>query len=129
MFDKHMVLTRGFQNVVENGQVAGFQLLIRITYYRGVFLSLVGGLDLTVDGEKFKPEQLKFVYKNQAYTMEQLGKAEKVHWDFGTPATLIVSKPGGLAPGIHDVHMVQSIKTGYVPAFIGRMRRLITLVA
>jgi hypothetical protein len=130
MFDKYMVLTRGFQNVRENGQIVGFEMKVRITYYRGVFLPLVSGFDVTVDGEKFKPEQLRFSYGGKSYTMEEMAKAETVHWDFGDPATLMVLKPGGLKPGIHDVQVVETVKPSYMgPAgFTGRTRRKITLV-
>ncbi len=131
MFDKYMVLTRGFQNVSQGGQTVGFQMKVRITYYRGVFLPLVAGFDVTVDGEKFKPEQIRFSYKNKTYTFEEMGKAEKVHWDFGEPATLTVLKPGGLKPGIHEVEVVQTVKPSYMPptGFTGQMKRKITLVA
>ncbi len=130
MFDKYMVPTRGFQNVVENGQITGFQMLVRINYYRGVYLALIAGFDVTVDGEHFKPEQLRFSIANRTYTMEELAKEEKVRWGFGEAATLTVFKPGGLQPGTHDVRVVQTIKPAYMPlGVVGRMRRKITLVA
>lgn len=131
MFDKYMVMTRGFQNVIQNGQITGFQMKVRITYYRGVFLPLLSGFDVTVDGENFKPEQMRFTLGNHTYTFDEVGKAEKVHWDFGVPATLTILKPGGLKPGIHDVEVVQTVKPSYMPpsGFTGRMKRKITLVA
>ncbi len=131
MFDKYMVLTRGFQNVTQNGDVTGFQMKVRITYYRGIFLPLLSGFDVTVDGEKFKPDQMRFSLTNRTYTFDELGKAERVHWDFGVPATLTVLKPGGLKPGIHDVEVVQTVKPSYMPptGFTGRCKRKITLVA
>jgi hypothetical protein len=131
MFDKYMVMTRGFQNVVQNGQITGFQMKVRITYYRGVFLPLLTGFDVTVDEEKFKPEQMRFTVAGHTYTFDEIGKAEKVHWDFGVPATLTILKPGGLKPGIHDVEVVQTVKPSYMGpnGFTGRMKRKITLVA
>ncbi len=131
MLDKYMVLTRGFQNVSENGQVVGFQMKVRITYYRGVFLAIIGGFDVTVDGEKFAPEALRFSVGNRTYTMAELGKEEKARWPFGETATLTVLKPGGLKPGLHEVEVVQTIRPSYVPprGFIGRTKRKITLVA
>lgn len=131
MFDKHMVMTRGFQNVIQNGQITGFQMLVRITYYSGVFLPLLSGFDVTVDGENFKPEQMRFTVGNHTYTFDEVGKAEKVHWDWGVPATLTILKPGGLKPGIHEVKVVETVKPSDIapPGFIGRMKRKITLVA
>ena len=60
MFDKYMVMTRGFQNTSQNGKIIGFEMKVRITYYRGVFLPLLTGFDVAVDGEKFKPENMRF---------------------------------------------------------------------
>lgn len=131
MFDKYMVLTRGFQNVSQGGQTIGFQMKVRITYYRGVFLPLVAGFDVTVDGERFKPEQIRFSIGNRTFTFEEMAKAEKVRWDFGEPATLTILKPGGLKPGIHEVEVVETVKPSYMPptGFAGQMKRKITLVA
>jgi hypothetical protein len=131
MFDKYMVMTRGFQNVTHTGEVTGFQMRVRITYYRGIFLPLLSGFDVTVNGEKFRPEHMRFTLGNHTYTFEELGKAEKVHWDFGVPATLTILKPGGLKPGIYEVEVMQTVKPSYMPptGFTGTFKRKITLVA
>jgi hypothetical protein len=131
MFDKYMVTSRGFQNVSAGGQITGFQMQVRITYYRGVFLPIVAGFEITVDGEKVPPEQIRFGLGGRNYTPEEMAKAETVHWDFGTPATLTVLRPGGLKPGIHDIQVVQTVKPAYVGAggFTGRIRKKMTLVA
>ena len=130
MFDKYMVMTHGFQNTSQNGKIVGFEMKVRITYYRGVFLPLVAGFDVTVDGEKFRPEDMRFTCAGHTYTFNEIGNAEKVHWDFGEPATLTILKAGGLKPGIHDVEVVQTVKPSYMPnGFVGRTRRKITLVA
>jgi hypothetical protein len=141
MFDKYMVLTRGFQNVSDNGQITGFQMKVRIAYYRGVFLALLGGFEVTVDGETFKPEQLRFTIGDHTYTMDELAKEERARWPFGEPATLTIHKPGGLKPGglkpgglkpgLHEVEVVETVNPAYVPkgVFVGRTRRKITLVA
>ena len=131
MFDKYMLMTRGFQNISQNGQITGFQMKVRITYYRGIFLPLVAGFAVTVDGEEFKPEQMRFTVHNHTYTFEEIGKAEKVHWNFGDPAILSILKPGGLKPGIHEVEIVETVKPSYMPpsGFTGRTKRKVTLVA
>ncbi len=131
MFDKYMVMARGFQNVIQNGQIIGFQMKLRITYYRGIFLPLLAGFDVTVDGERFNAEQMRFGLDNRTYTFDEVGKAEKVHWDFGVPATLTILKPGGLKPGIHDVQVIQTVKPSYMPpsGFTGEIKRKMTLVA
>lgn len=131
MFEKYMVTSRGFQNLVENGKVAGFQMKIRITYYRGISLSIIADLAVSVDGKKFAPEQLRFSIDGRTYTMEELGREEKVRWEFGRFATLTVLAPGGLEPGLHEVHFEEVIKPAYIPArgFVAHTKRKMTLVA
>ena len=129
MFDKYMVLTRGFQNVLEKGSIVGFQIKVRITYYRGVYLSLIGGFDVTVDGEAFKRDQMRFTTGGRTYSFDELAKVEDVQWPFGEPATLTVLKPGGLKPGIHDVQVSETIRVSYTGPQTYTTRRKITLVA
>lgn len=131
MFDKYMVVSRGFQNVRKDGQIVGFQIKVRITYYRGVYLPLIGGFDVTVDGEKFRPEQIQFVIGDHAYSFEQMANAEEARWPFGEFATLIISKPGGLRPGLHEIEVIQTIKPSYAGpnGFRGYWKKKIALVA
>ncbi len=128
MFDKYMLLTRGFKNISEQGEIVGFQMLVRITYYRGIFLPLLTGFELTVDGEKFDPSQMRFTVGARQFTFDEMKKADDVHWDFGVPAILTVLKPGGLKQGIHDVELIERVKPSYVQGFAGRTKRKVTLV-
>jgi hypothetical protein len=128
-FEKYMILTRGFQNVREGGRVAGFQIKTRIVYYRGVFLPLVSRTDVTIDGEKFPAESIRYKLGDRTFTQEEAAKAYDVRWDFGVPLTVIVSKSGGLKPGPHDVEVYQVISTDYGGDRTGSAKKRITLVA
>jgi hypothetical protein len=131
MYETQMILTRGFQNVSENGQTTGFQMLVRITYYRGIFLDLIGNFEIAVDGEQFPRENVRFSVGGRTYTLDEAGKTENVHWDFGVPAILTVHKPGGLKPGIHDIRVTQQIRPSYIPGngFVTTAHKKMTLVA
>jgi len=115
MFNKYMILTRDFRNVGEKNRFTGFQLKIRIPYYRGVALSLVEAVDLTVDGETFPRDQMTFSAGGRTYTFDQLEKTTDAEWGFGDPAILTVSKPGGLATGMHTVELGIVIRKSYIP--------------
>ena len=56
--EREVIQSVGFRNIVENGEVTGFQLKIRLPYYRGVFLSQLRPGTLTVDGEVLTKEQI-----------------------------------------------------------------------
>jgi hypothetical protein len=115
MFNKYMILTRDFRNVGDNGRPTGFQVKIRIPYYRGVTLSLIEAVDLTVDGEVFSPAAMTFSTGGRAYSFDELAKTTNVEWPFGEPATLTVTKPGGLATGMHTVQLGIVIRKSYIP--------------
>jgi len=115
MFEKQMILTRGFRNVRKDGRTAGFQFLLKTAYYRGTFLDILGAIDVSVDGVSFSRDQLRITVKGRTFTMDEAGRAEDVHWDFGTPMTVTVLVAGGLKPGIHDLKVTLGVNPSYVP--------------
>ena len=48
MWEKYMVLSADIQSVIENGVGTGFEVKIRIPYYRGISLSLIDDLSVPV---------------------------------------------------------------------------------
>ena len=115
MFNKYMILTREFRNVREGDQVTGFQVKIRIPYYRGVRLSLIDTVQLAVDGEEFPMDKMTFMAAGKTYTFAELAKVTDTEWFFGDPATLTVNKSGGLATGMHTVQLGIVIRKSYIP--------------
>ena len=113
MLEKYMLTNMQFRNVTENGQVTGFQVRTRSADYRGLFLSRLEDMRITVDGELFPPEKLKISLGGRSYTFAEAKTVTDVHWDFGKYATLTASKPGGLAPGIHTVEVGVMVRHNY----------------
>jgi len=109
------ILDRGFKNITQNGKITGFQLQVKTAYYRGVYLSLMEGFEVTVDAETFKRDQIKFTVGNSTYALDELEALTDVRWPFSDAATLTVSKPGGLQPGLHEVQVVQKTRVSYMP--------------
>jgi hypothetical protein len=115
MYDKYLIVGEAFKNVEEAGKVTGFQVGIRLPYYRGVVLSLVGEMVLTVDGEKMDLEQMTVTLNDKTYPLAQLKNEPVDKWEFGDIGVVTVSKPGGLKPGEHKVELRQHMKISYVP--------------
>ena len=101
MFDKYTICEEGFRNVVRDGEVVGFELSIRIAYYRGLRLSMVEGFEVTADGETFPVERNLFTAGGRSYSYEEMEREPTGRWEFGEKAVLFVPRPGGLAPGPH----------------------------
>jgi hypothetical protein len=128
MYDKYLIEGSIFKNVEEAGKVTGFQYGARLPYYRGVVLSLVGEMQLSVDGERVPPEQMTVTIGGKTYPLSQLEDEPVAKWEFGEVGIVTVKKPGGLAPGEHKFEVRQHMKISYVPGgFWGSDAKVLTL--
>jgi hypothetical protein len=119
MLEKDMIQSYGFRNVSAGDQVTGFQIRIRIPYYRGVWASLVEGADVTVDGEEFSRDTILWTLGDKTLTLPELEAASDVRWPFDEPAVLTVPKMGGLAVGLHDTRVQLAFRASYMPPDMG----------
>jgi len=115
MLEKHNIQSRGFRNVLEEGNVVGFQVPIRSTYYRGVWLSMLRPATLTVDGEKFEGDQITWTINGTSYKQSELADYPDVNWNIQDLAILTVKKPGGLELGFHDIEVFYTYSASYLP--------------
>jgi hypothetical protein len=118
MLEKDAVQQRGFHNVYRNGQAVGFQVGYRSTYYRGIWLSMSTGFEVTADGEKFSGAQVTVTVGGKTYSQEEMKKIGNVQWPNYEAALLTVAKPGGLKPGVHRIAIAWSHRTSYIPGGI-----------
>lgn len=119
MLEKGMIQTCGFRNVSDDGKIAGFQLRIRTSYYRGIWASLLEGAEVFVDGEKFERGTILWTLGKRTFTLAELAAAVDVRWPFEEAAILTVPKPGGLAVGMHDVGVTLAFRASYMPPDMG----------
>jgi len=115
MYDKYLIVAEAFRNVEDAGKVTGFQIGVRLPYYRGVVLSLVGETVLSIDGEKMDASQMTVTLNGKTYPLRQLENESTNKWEFGEVGIITVSKPGGLTAGEHKVELRQHMKISYVP--------------
>lgn len=115
MFDKMMLCDEGFENVVENGDVTGFSLLARLPYYRGLGLSMVEDIGLTIDGEPVAREDIRFSVRGRSWTLNEMETVYDDRWNFGEKAKVIVRRCGGLTPGAHQVDIAVRMRVSYLP--------------
>lgn len=113
--EREVIQSVGFRNIKEDGKITGFQLKVRLPYYRGVFLSQIMPGTLIVDGERFGKEDIVWNIKGEDYTLEELKHDWNTQWDVTKPATLKVKKEGGLAEGYHDITYGFCFTSSYMP--------------
>ncbi len=112
----NILLPQGFRNYEAAGQVAGFQVRVVISYYRGVPYSLIGGFTVVVDGIAYGPEMISFSVDGVDFIpLAELGSRTGDVWEFGVRAYLRVRKDGGLSRGMHDVTVVERVDVPYLP--------------
>ena len=107
----------GFKNIEENGKVTGYQFQFNAQYYRGITLSIVRDIQINVDGEDVKREDIRFTVNGETFTLEEMRTVvdSDYRWEFGDYATVSVIKEGGLAKGNHHIHARQIIAPSYMP--------------
>lgn len=110
MLESHAIQTKGFKNVD-----GGFQVAVRCPYYRGLWASLIEGAELTVDGETFAADAVRWTLGGTTYTAAELADRADVRWPFEEPAVLTVDRAGGLEPGLHDVEVALTWRWSYIP--------------
>jgi hypothetical protein len=115
MMDKHMICTDGFENVADDGRVTGFALLARLPYYRGLGLSMVEDIALTVDGAAVPRENIRLQLRGRSWSLAEMETCYDEKWNFGEKARVIVDRPGGLAPGEHRIELAERLRISYLP--------------
>lgn len=132
MLEHQLIQSSGFRNVGPVGAREGFAVRLRLPNYHGTRLSLFDGVDVTVDGEFFPREKNRFAIHDQIYTLEQLRAQTNVWWGLFESGSVLVDKPGGLAPGVHKVEVTARIRYSYFPpdvhVFPTRAERYATIV-
>ncbi len=93
----------------------GFQFGARLPYYRGVSLSMVEEIEVTLDGDILPQNVVDITVNGNTYNIEQRENEIDDRWEMGEVAILSVKKDGGLTQGEHTVGLKINIRIGYLP--------------
>jgi Domain of unknown function (DUF6379) len=115
MLDRYMICTDGFTNIIKDGRIVGFRIGARLPYYRGLGLSMVEDIAITVDGEPVPRDAIVFSVRDKSWTLAELEAESEERWEMGEIATLKVYLPGGLAPGKHTIELAECLRISYLP--------------
>ena len=114
MYDSYLVVKDSLKNDVENGKVTGFSFGMRLSNYRGNYLSLFNGFYVKVDGVVY-PVETQFVEVNgkPPRSYEELKKCCWEQWRMQDIAYMHIKKEGGLEPGVHKIEYMQCCLAAY----------------
>lgn len=116
MLERHLIQGRGVGNVVEDGKVVGFRFDLRMPNYRGVWASLIDGVDVSVGDLRWDRERPLWTLQGRQHTIQELRRSTDVRWQLDELATITVPHAGGLPAGVHDLAVDIAIHAPYIPA-------------
>lgn len=108
---------KGFQNIESDGRISGYQFRFKAQYYRGITLSIIRDIQVIVDGEPVRREDIRFTVNHETFSLEEMRTVidSDYRWEFGEFASVSVLKEGGLEKGNHHIQAKQIIAPSYMP--------------
>ena len=115
MFDKYMICEGTLRNVPLGQRPVAFEFGARLAYYRGLGLSMIEDLAVSVDGEKMPRDKVRLTVAKRTYTLDELETEYDAVWNFGEMATITVLRDGGLTTGEHRLELAEQLRVSYMP--------------
>lgn len=116
MFDNYVLSNNSLKNVKKDGQTTGYEMRTRITYYRGIPLSMVHDIQIEVDDKQVPREKIRFSLDGELYfTLDEMTTVTAYKWEYGQEAIIFVEQEGGLQEGQHKIKLTQVTRVAYIP--------------
>lgn len=110
MYEKYMI-------VPEKAKIteSGFEIGARLPYYRGVSLSMVEEIEVSLDGETLPQSDVSITIHGNTYNLKQRENETTDRWEMGEVATLSIDNAGDLPAGEHTIGLKINLRIGYMP--------------
>ncbi|MGD8779641.1 MAG: DUF6379 domain-containing protein [Ignavibacteria bacterium] len=115
MFEKYMIVPEEAKNIKEGNKITGFQFGARLPYYRGLGLSMVEDIKVTVDDTPVESDQITLTVHGNSYKLKEMETEAEDRWEMGEVATISVNKDGGISVGEHKIELVLTLRISYMP--------------
>jgi hypothetical protein len=112
MFDNKIIVPASL-NRLDDGD--GFTVQARLPYYRGLGLSMIENIAVSIDGEKIARENIRFSVRGRSWSLDEMETEYGDRWNFGEKARSLVEKPGGVAAGNHEIEVGIRYRVSYLP--------------
>lgn len=110
MFDKYIVVEDTLRRTADGGSIE-----VRMPYYRGLFLSMVEAVDLTIDGLAVPAADTTFTVHGNTYPFPELPGITDDRWEMGEPAVLAFRLADPLTDGDHEIAIRIRLRISYMP--------------
>lgn len=115
MFDKYIIDAATVVNTGPAEAPTGFSFTTKLGYYRGLGLSMVEDLKVSIDGQDLPRAAITFDEGPGPLTLDAMEAAFDRRWPFGAPATITAALPGGFPKGQHTLALQQRLRISYMP--------------
>ncbi|MEO6092378.1 MAG: DUF6379 domain-containing protein [Novosphingobium sp.] len=115
MFDRYLICEDTLRNTGPADAPDGFAFEAKLGYYRGLGLSMIEELAVSVDGEELPRDAVRFDEGKGALSLDEMATAYDRRWHFGETATIAVAHPGGFPAGEHQLSLRQKLRISYLP--------------
>lgn len=110
-----VVVDDSLKNYYVGEKKMGYQFDIRLSYYRGHFLTVIDEFGIKVDGKEVANETVKFCINGKEFSPAEFDKCYSEFWNILEPATIRVFLSGGLAKGEHEIDVTMYFRSPYMP--------------
>ncbi|MDT0145595.1 DUF6379 domain-containing protein [Priestia aryabhattai] len=101
-------------NTYINDKKLGYEFQVRLSYYRGHYLSCIEELTVVVDGKKIDSNDMTFCLNDKEFTMAQIPYLISEFWNVNEAATIKVYNPNGLDDGEHTIEVTLLLRNAYM---------------
>lgn len=114
-----VIVDNSLKSIYNDGDKIGYSFDVRLSYYRGAFLSTIDEFKLKVDGKDVCNEQITFGINNKIIAIDQLSDCVSEFWSLIEPAKIEVLLDGGLEKGQHHIDLTLILRVPYLPIPVG----------
>lgn len=115
MFDRYLICEGTLRNTGPADAPDGFAFEAKLGYYRGLGLSMIEELAVSIDGEELPRGVVRFDEGKGALSLDEMTTAYDRRWHFGEKAKIAVVYPGGFPAGEHQLSLRQKLRVSYLP--------------
>ncbi len=112
-FDNRVLRQESFKNIYINGNKVGFNLGIKLNYYRGQHVSTIERLEVKIDEQPIPEHLILFCIHDKKFSLSQLKELFAEFWPLRTTVNLEIYN-GGLPEGEHEVELTLELRIPYM---------------
>lgn len=112
-FEDRVLREDGFYPILINGKNVGFNLDLRINYYRGLPVSSVEEIRLEIDGKEIPQDKIQVSVNGKLFAIRQLKELYAEYWGIKTPIHLLIHNYR-IEDGRHEVAVTVHHRSPYM---------------